>query len=72
MNNVDASFGQTAEGKWLAQNSAKYGFVISYPAGKEAQTGYAYEPWYIRYVGVGTAQAVAGSGTTLNRFLGGG
>lgn len=72
VNDVSEGFGTTAEGKWLQQNSTKYGFVISYPAGREGLTGYAYEPWHIRFVGVGTAQAQAASGTTLNRFLGGG
>lgn len=72
VNDVSEGFGTTPEGKWVQQNSTKYGFVVSYPAGREGLTGYAYEPWHIRYVGVGTAQAAAASGTTLNRFLGGG
>ena len=72
VNTIDTSFGSSPEGKWLAQNAARFGYVISYPAGKEAQSGYAYEPWHIRYVGVATAQNVASSGTTLNRVLGGG
>ena len=51
LNNADENFGNTAEGKWLAANCAKYGFIIRYPKGKESVTGRAYQPWHIRYVG---------------------
>ncbi|MDF2612931.1 MAG: D-alanyl-D-alanine carboxypeptidase [Clostridia bacterium] len=44
-------FGNTKEGKWLASNAHKYGFIIRYPKGKEKITGYMYEPWHVRYVG---------------------
>ena len=71
INEIDEAFGETAEGKWLAKNSVQYGFVMSYPAGREGQTGYAYEPWHFRYVGPDTAAAYLASGTTLNRFLAG-
>lgn len=62
-------FGQEPEGRWLAANSATYGYLVSYPAGKESVTGYVYEPWHIRYVGVQLAQSVAASGLTLTEFL---
>ena len=45
-------FGDTAESKWLAEHGHEYGFIIRYPKGKESYTGYKYEPWHIRYVGV--------------------
>lgn len=48
---VVQSFGDTIEGKWLATNCHKYGFIIRYPRGKESITKYMYEPWHIRYVG---------------------
>jgi D-alanyl-D-alanine carboxypeptidase len=67
-----ADFGSTPEGKWLAQHAASYGFVMSYPDGKEAITGYEYEPWHFRYLGVSVAQAAIASGKTLNQYLGGG
>lgn len=66
---VTAAFGTTSEGQWLAQNATKYGFVVSYPSGREAETGYAYEPWHIRYVGPDVAAAQKASGKPLNRFL---
>ncbi|MEO8457236.1 MAG: D-alanyl-D-alanine carboxypeptidase family protein [Chloroflexota bacterium] len=62
-------FGASSEGQWLATHSAEYGFVISYPEGKEAITGYAYEPWHFRYLGVEAAAAYAASGLTLNQYL---
>lgn len=48
---LETCFKNTPEGKWLAQNAYKYGFIIRYPDGKEAVTGYQYEPWHMRYVG---------------------
>ena len=42
---------RTKVGKWLWANAHKYGFILRYPPGKEAITGYAYEPWHFRYVG---------------------
>ncbi|MDD7184615.1 MAG: D-alanyl-D-alanine carboxypeptidase family protein, partial [Ruminococcus sp.] len=47
-----------------------YGFIIRYPKGKESITGYKYEPWHIRYLGVEKATEVYNSGLTLEEFLG--
>lgn len=44
--------GETKEGKWLATHAHQYGFIIRYPKDKEEITGYSYEPWHIRYVGI--------------------
>lgn len=49
---VEACFADTPAGKWVAANAYKYGFIIRYPEGETATTGYAYEPWHVRYVGV--------------------
>ncbi|MBP6855305.1 MAG: D-alanyl-D-alanine carboxypeptidase family protein [Candidatus Pacebacteria bacterium] len=57
------------EGNWLEENAHKYGFVMSYPEGKESITGYSYEPWHYRYVGVDVAEAVKDSGLTLGEYL---
>lgn len=46
---------QTGEYKWYVENAYKFGFIIRYPEGKEAITGYNYEPWHLRYVGVDIA-----------------
>lgn len=48
---LKACFGDTPAGKWLAKNAEEFGFIIRYPEGQEKATGYAYEPWHLRYVG---------------------
>lgn len=70
LNSLYKSFADTAEGKWLAANCHKYGFIIRYPAGKEHITGYMYEPWHVRYLGIDTATAVYESGLCLEEYLG--
>ncbi len=71
INNESATdrFEGTDAEKWLEENAAKYGFVRSYPKGKEEFTGYAYEPWHYRYVGADYAQMIRSGNTTLNQFL---
>ncbi len=64
------SFANTDESKWLEQNCHLYGFIIRYPKGKTSITGYIYEPWHIRYLGVDTATKVKQSGLTLEEYLG--
>lgn len=59
----------TPEADWIAENAHRFGFIVSYPDGKEHITGYAYEPWHVRYVGVDVAQQVVDSGLTLHEFL---
>ncbi|WP_255461186.1 M15 family metallopeptidase [Glaciihabitans sp. INWT7] len=66
-----ACFGQTPQGIWLAANAYRFGFVLRYPADKTAVTGYIYEPWHFRYVGVALATEMKRSGvTTLEEFFG--
>ncbi len=67
---IDDSYGDTPSGKWLAANCYKYGFIIRYPKGKEGITGYKYEPWHIRYLGVDIATDVYNSGLCLEEYLG--
>jgi D-alanyl-D-alanine carboxypeptidase len=68
---LEESFGGTAAGEWMAAHAHEYGFALSYPAGTEAVTGYAYEPWHFRYIGEGSASEWKASGLTLNKYLGG-
>lgn len=56
----------TADGQWLAENAYKYGFHLRYPKGKESITGYNFEPWHYRYVGIDLATALHQSGLTLD------
>lgn len=63
---LDNCFAATSDGQWLANNSYKYGFTLRYPSGKESITGYRYESWHFRYVGVDLATALYQSGLTLD------
>ncbi|MCX6728585.1 MAG: M15 family metallopeptidase [Candidatus Saccharibacteria bacterium] len=63
---LDQCFATTADGLWLADNSYKYGFILRFPRGSEAITGYQYEPWHFRYVGVDLATALHESNLTLD------
>lgn len=49
---LDNCFADTAQGKWIAANAHNYGFVLRYPSDKTDITGYTYEAWHWRYVGV--------------------
>jgi len=62
-------FGDTAAGIWLAENSWEYGFVLAYPSGYESVTGYSYEPWHFRYIGVENASTWKASGQILESWL---
>lgn len=66
---LEACFGDTAEGKWLAANVYKYGFIIRYQKDKTNLTGYTYEPWHVRYVGVDLAAQINNTGQTLEQFF---
>ena len=70
LNTIDSSFADTAEYDWLKVHCAEYGFIIRYPENGESATGYIYEPWHIRYLGVETAKKVYDSGLTLEEYLG--
>lgn len=67
---LEESFDRTSEGKWLATNAHKYGYVLRYPKGKEGVTGYMYEPWHFRYVGTDLATKIKASGKTIEEYLG--
>ncbi len=62
-------FGETPEGIWVQQNAHHYGFIIHYEKGKEDITGYAYEPWHLRYLGEELAPKVYESGLTFDEYM---
>lgn len=69
--NIETCFAKTIEGKWVAANAHKYGFIIRYPSEKTPITGYIYEPWHVRYVGVELATEVYKNGSiTMEEFFG--
>lgn len=55
---IATCFSKDPAGKWVAAHGHKFGFIVRYPKGKAAITGYAYEPWHLRYVGVRLATAM--------------
>lgn len=64
-------FADTAAGQWLAANAWQYGFVLRYPDGYIDTTGYEFEPWHYRYVGIEVAAGMHNGGTpTLEQFFG--
>lgn len=65
---IDATFGKSAEGKWLKKNCYKYGFIIRYPKNKTKITGYSYEPWHIRYVGKNLAKHLYQNKLSLEEY----
>lgn len=64
----NAEFAKTAEAQWMAENCARFGFIIRYPQDKVDITGINYEPWHLRYVGVEVATYLTQNGLTLEEF----
>ncbi|KRE90059.1 peptidase M15 [Paenibacillus sp. Soil766] len=61
-------FGGTKEAIWLEKHAAEYGFIIRYPQGKAAITGYQYEPWHLRYVGADIAKEIQSKNVTMEEY----
>lgn len=68
INDLEQTFEETSEGRWLARNSYKYGYLLRYPKGKERITGYDYEPWHFRYLGKELAMKVHLSKLTYDEY----
>lgn len=64
-----SKFKDTPESKWLEEHAHEYGFIQSYPEGKEDITGYIYESWHYRYVGIENAEEILKTGETINQFF---
>ncbi len=69
LNSTNTSFADTKEGKWIAANAHKYGFIVRYPEDKEEITGYMYEPWHVRYLGKDMAQRIYDSELCLEEYF---
>lgn len=65
---LEECFDNTAAGEWLAEHAHEYGFILRYPKGSLALTGYSYEPWHYRYVGEYLAEEMHGSGLTFEEY----
>ncbi|MCL2558902.1 MAG: M15 family metallopeptidase [Turicibacter sp.] len=66
---LDASFANTPEGVWVRDNAHHFGFIASFPYGREEDTAIVYEPWHIRYVGIEVATEMFNNNLILEEFL---
>ncbi len=62
-------FGQTVEGQWVNENAHRFGFIIRYKEDTTHITGYSFEPWHIRYVGIDMAEDIFEKNLTLEEYL---
>ena len=62
---IRVCFGTTKAGAWLRKNAWKYGFIVRYPDGSYPITGYQYEPWHLRFVGVELATEMNARGVKI-------
>lgn len=69
INTTQESFKNTNEYKWLKNNSYKYGFIERYKENKENITGFAYEPWHYRYIGIDNATKVFTENITYEEYV---
>ena len=65
---LDESFAENPVYGWLCENAHNFGFILRYPKGKEGITGYSYEPWHYRFVGVEAATRIHEQGITLEEY----
>jgi len=63
-----SNFENTDEYKWLKDNAHKYGFIMRYPKDKEYITGYMFESWHYRYVGVDIATYIYENDITYEEY----
>ena len=68
---LNTGFAKTPQGQWVYENAHRFGFIIRYPEGYEDITGYSYEPWHIRYVGIEYATAIHQSGLPMELYMSG-
>ena len=61
-------FEDSIEFNWMKENAHKYGFILRYPKGKEKITGFKYEPWHYRYIGIDIATEIYEKDITLEEY----
>lgn len=65
---VTTDFEETEEFRWLSENAHKFGFIMRYPREYEHVTGYTYEPWHYRFVGIYYAEKIKESELPLEYY----
>ncbi len=66
---LNSSFGKSREGQWVRENAHRFGFIIRYKAEWTEITGYADEPWHLRFVGVPHAAAIYQRDIPLENYI---
>jgi len=66
---LNAKFAGTKAGQWINKNAHRFGFIVRYPEEYEEITGYAYEPWHVRYVGKEHANAILEAGIPMELYI---
>ena len=66
---LDQVFGDTTASQWVQDNAHRFGFIVRYPPDKAAVTGYADEPWHLRYVGTDLASTLRANGLTMEEYF---
>ncbi len=67
-NTALSEFENTDEFAWMKENSYKYGFILRYKEDTTLQTGYGYEPWHYRYVGIDAAKVIYDENITFDEY----
>jgi D-alanyl-D-alanine carboxypeptidase len=67
-NSSTKTFHESDAYRWMLENAHNYGFILRYPEGKEDITGYAFESWHYRYVGVDLAKLIYAEGITFDEY----
>lgn len=67
-NKISGKIASSPEGMWVTHNAHQFGFIIRYPLGKDHITGFKYEPWHLRYVGIDLATEIYLSGLTMEEY----
>lgn len=68
-NNDYDKFEESDEFDWMKNNAHLYGFIMRYPKDKTQQTGFKYEPWHYRYVGVNAAKTIYSENLILEEYI---
>lgn len=62
------SFEKTNEYNWMQENAYKYGFILRFPKDKTNETGYKFESWHYRYVGVNAAKYIHDNNISFEEY----
>ena len=67
-NSSQKTFHETEVYSWLKNNAHNYGFILRYPEDKENITGYSFESWHYRYVGIEAANYIYNNNITFDEY----